>query len=60
MLEKRELQTEIQVDGNVSFENIPTLVKAGATMLVGGTSSLFKKGMSISDAVRKMRSVIPG
>lgn len=60
MLEKRELQTEIQVDGNVSFENIPTLVKAGATMLVGGTSSVFKKGMSISDAVRKMRSVIPG
>ncbi len=60
MLEKRELQIEIQVDGNVNFENIPTLVKAGATMLVGGTSSVFKKGMSISDAVRKMRSVIPG
>ncbi len=59
MLEKRELQIEIQVDGNVSFENIPTLVKAGATMLVGGTSSVFKKGMSISDAMQKMRSVIP-
>ena len=60
MLDEKGFQTEIQVDGNVSFENIPTLVKAGATMLVGGTSSVFKKGMTITGAVQKMRSVIPG
>ncbi|MCD6576686.1 MAG: ribulose-phosphate 3-epimerase [Anaerolineaceae bacterium] len=60
MLDEKGVPAEIQVDGNVSFENIPMLVNAGATMLVGGTSSVFKKGMSISDAVLKMRSVIPG
>ncbi|MEM7232233.1 MAG: ribulose-phosphate 3-epimerase [Planctomycetota bacterium] len=34
----------ISVDGNVSFENIPKMVGAGADILVAGTSSLFKKG----------------
>ena len=38
-------QIEIQVDGNVSFEHIPSMVKAGATMLVGGTSSNFSQGL---------------
>jgi len=31
----------IIVDGNVSFDNIPTMVAAGADELVAGTSSLF-------------------
>ena len=33
----------IEVDGNVSFENIPRMVAAGADILVAGTSSLFSK-----------------
>src|ERR1035441_8590935 len=33
-------KVEIQVDGNVSFDNITAMVAAGATMLVGGTSSV--------------------
>ncbi|MEE9403938.1 MAG: ribulose-phosphate 3-epimerase [Algisphaera sp.] len=33
----------IQVDGNVSFENIPNMVAAGADSLVAGTSSVFHK-----------------
>lgn len=58
MLEKAGISAEIQVDGNVSFENIPQLVSAGATMLVGGTSSVFKKGMTITDSVEKIRDLM--
>jgi ribulose-phosphate 3-epimerase len=58
MLDEKNIQAEIEVDGNVSFENIPLMVKAGATMLVGGTSSIFTKGMQISDAVKKMRGIL--
>lgn len=49
---------EIQVDGNVSFENIPKMVDAGATMLVGGTSSVFHKEYSIAEGVAKVRDII--
>lgn len=51
---------EIQVDGNVSFENIPAMVAAGATMLVGGTSSVFHKNYSIAQAVAAVREIVKG
>lgn len=50
---------KIEVDGNVSFENIPKMVRAGATMLVGGTSSIFAPGLSIAEGVRLTRAAIP-
>jgi len=59
ILQAKNLNTDIQVDGNVSFENIPNMVRAGATMLVGGTSSLFMKDIPISNAVQKIYSLIP-
>lgn len=34
---------KIEVDGNVSWENIPIMVDAGADILVTGTSSIFSK-----------------
>jgi ribulose-phosphate 3-epimerase len=49
---------EIEVDGNVSFQNIPSMTKAGATMLVGGTSSVFSKEYSIGEAVAAVRGLI--
>ena len=45
---------DILIDGNVSFENIPSLVEAGATMLVGGSYSAFRKGLSIAESMAKM------
>ena len=51
---------EIQVDGNVSFEHIPAMVAAGATMLVGGTSSVFHKDYSIAEAVSAVRKLLKG
>jgi ribulose-phosphate 3-epimerase len=58
LLDERSQKIEIEVDGNVSFENIPHLLRAGATMLVGGTSSVFKKGLTIKDAVQKVNDLI--
>lgn len=49
---------DIQVDGNVSIENIPKMIKAGATMLVGGTSSIFRKDHSIKDSVLLINKLI--
>lgn len=49
---------EIQVDGSVSFAHIPAMVEAGATMLVGGTSSVFHKDYSIPDAVHAVRQMV--
>ncbi len=53
-------QVEIQADGNVSFENIPAMVEAGATMLVGGTSSVFHKDYSVREAVTAVREILKG
>jgi len=51
---------EIQVDGNVSFQHIPAMVAAGATMLVGGTSSVFHKDYSIGEAIAAVREIVKG
>ncbi len=48
--------TPIQVDGNVSFENIPPMVAAGAANLVAGTSSIFHKDASMAENISKMKA----
>ncbi len=48
----------IEVDGNVSFENIPNMVAAGADVLVAGTSSVFHKGASLPENMAKTRAAI--
>ena len=50
----------VQVDGNVSWENIPGMAAAGANILVAGTSSLFVGGRVAADNIRKMRSICDG
>ena len=55
MLEEKGLDFKIQADGNVSFANARRMVKAGADVLVAGTSSLFRKGTDWKEAVKKLR-----
>ena len=55
---ERGLDAAIQVDGNVSIVNIPTMVAAGADILVGGTSSVFQLGRSIGDNIAETRQAI--
>ena len=49
---------EIEVDGNVSFENAEKMRQAGATMFVGGSSSVFSKGASLSENIQRIYAVI--
>lgn len=51
----------IQVDGNVSFENIPAMVAAGGDWLVAGSSSVFSKQASRRENMaRTMKAVEEG
>ncbi|WDI40945.1 ribulose-phosphate 3-epimerase [Bremerella sp. P1] len=58
LLATRGFDLPIQVDGNVSFENIPGMVAAGATNLVAGTSSIFHKSGSMQENKRRMLEAI--
>lgn len=48
-------ECEIEVDGNVSWENIPKMLDAGADVFVAGTSSLFTKGTHLPENIDRMR-----
>lgn len=50
-------EIHVEVDGGVTTENAPKLVKAGADVLVAGTS-VFKSG-NIPEAIRKLKSAKP-
>lgn len=48
----------IEVDGNCSFENVPKMYSAGADIFVVGTSSVFKKDISIKDATERLMATL--
>ena len=56
--EKGYENIEIEVDGNVSFENARILSDAGANIFVAGTSSVFRKEYSLADAITNLRASI--
>ena len=49
---------EIEVDGNISFETAPLLQKAGASLFVGGSSSVFSPGGDIAANIRRLRQAL--
>ena len=57
-LHEHAVDLPIEVDGNVSFENIPKMVSAGADILVGGTSSVFQKSGSRFENVQRIQQAI--
>lgn len=57
MMENRGLQIPIEVDGNVSFENAPKMVSAGASILVAGTSSIYSKESDIASGVQRLKQI---
>lgn len=57
-IDERGLNAQIQVDGNVSFENAPKMVSAGAEILVAGSSSIFRKDLTITDGVKALKESI--
>ena len=49
---------QIEVDGNVSFENAKKMRSCGAEIFVAGSSSVFFKDMTLDDAITKLRENI--
>lgn len=49
---------DIEVDGNVSFENAPLMRKAGANIFVSGTSGIFAESGTLEENAAKLRKLI--
>ena len=49
---------EIEVDGNVNWQNMPRMVEAGAQILVLGSSSLFETGTGIEANIDRLYELI--
>ena len=56
--EDHGLDFDIEVDGNVSWENIPRMMDQGADVLVVGSSSLFQKDQSLSLQIQRMKAML--
>jgi len=57
-LEKAGFEGEIEVDGNVSWENIPRMLDAGGEVLVTGTSSIFEKSSDLRTNIIRLRKML--
>ena len=51
---------EIEVDGNVSFENLKRMKDAGANIFVCGTSSIYAPGAPVCENIQKIRKILEG
>lgn len=56
-LKAKGVSIPIEVDGNVSFENIPAMVAAGADILVAGTSSVYNASAGILENTARTRAL---
>ncbi len=56
----RGLDIEVEVDGNVSWQNVPRMVEAGAGVLVAGSSSLYDRAAGLRENIRRLRKVVAG
>jgi ribulose-phosphate 3-epimerase len=54
MLDDRGLSAELEVDGGITADNAPDIVKAGANVLVAG-NSIFRAKEGIGRAMRRLR-----
>ncbi len=57
ILVQRELTCDIEVDGGINAETIPLVVKAGANLLVAG-SSVYNNKESVEETVKKLNGII--
>lgn len=60
MAAARGLDIEVEVDGNVSWQNVPRMVEAGASVLVAGSSSLYDRSAGLRENIRRLRTVASG
>ncbi len=58
LIEKMGLDITITADGNVNKSTIPDFIKAGANILVLGSSGLFRQDVTIEKAVEEIKESI--
>jgi len=58
MISDLKLNVKIEVDGNVNIGNVREMVAAGADILVGGSSGLFRSDVSLESAIQFLREDI--
>lgn len=58
LMENGYNNVEIEVDGNVSFENARLMRQAGADIFVAGSSSVFHHGLGLETAIVRLRECI--
>lgn len=57
LLKERGLPCMIEIDGNVSWENLPKMIRAGGDIFVTGTSSVFQKELGLEEALDRLGKV---
>jgi ribulose-phosphate 3-epimerase len=57
LLEKKGLDIDIEVDGNVSFENAKRMRQAGANVFVAGSSSVFRSDVTYEQAIKRLKEM---
>ena len=57
-LDAKRLTAELEVDGNVSWENIPRMIQAGATVLVAGTSSIYSRPVDLRASIPRIKRLV--
>ena len=57
LLDERSCDAELEVDGGISAQTAPGVVRAGARVLVAG-SAVFNKNSSVSEALGKIRDSV--
>ncbi|KRL14517.1 ribulose-phosphate 3-epimerase [Schleiferilactobacillus perolens] len=58
IITEKHLDIAIEVDGNLGTETIPKCIEAGAEWFVGGSSSVYKKGHSLTDNVQTTKHLM--
>lgn len=58
MARERNIDLPIQVDGNISAETAALTIKAGAEILVAGTSSVFHSGGTLGENLSSFRDAV--
>lgn len=57
-IQKQHALTKIIVDGRVSLDVMPDLIKAGAEILVAGSKSVFRKGKTYAENYKEILQII--
>jgi ribulose-phosphate 3-epimerase len=57
-LEAKDRDIPIEVDGNVSWANLPRMIRAGAEIFVSGSSSVFARGIRLDESLDRFNAIL--